>query len=419
MVRTTVRLAALLLLAGCASQGPVDAFGDTPAYHIVDLGPRSAFLKTWRFNPLQGTPFEEAWEKAHPQPSEDLPDSFERSLAYAIAKQSGQFPLWGEGSAVDMDEDGRATGTVTSTVLEDGVAVTSEAPAMYANGTTYAMQVPPSARPMGMNDKLQVVGSYRAADGSTQAFRWNGHGDTFMPLPADGASGRVATAINDDGVIVGHVSPFAGRKAFRRMGDSYELLPATTPVAYAQDINDDGVIVGREYTLANPKALRWVDGQLDHLPKTTDNQGLPVPSAANAVADDGTVVGWRRYQGVDVPAIWPATGGWFLIAGGNGFRGEALDVNSSGEAVGSARVAGGNSGPFAFHFPDFKDLNDHIPQGSDWHLTEAVAINEKGWIVGNGELLWRERVFLLVPWGDLVTPADLATVVISLDHVVP
>ena len=46
---------------------------------------------------------------------------------------------------------------------------------------------------------------------------------------------------------------------------------------------------------------------------------------------------------------------------------------------------------------DTKDLNDLIPSGSGWVLTEAEGINEAGRIVGVGWLNGQQRGFLLTP----------------------
>lgn len=43
------------------------------------------------------------------------------------------------------------------------------------------------------------------------------------------------------------------------------------------------------------------------------------------------------------------------------------------------------------------DLNDLIPPGAGWVLTDAIDINNDGQIVGNGYLDGAVRAFLLMP----------------------
>jgi len=71
----------------------------------------------------------------------------------------------------------------------------------------------------------------------------------------------------------------------------------------------------------------------------------------------------------------------------------------SGTWVGATQS---NSGFILYHAflwsgGSMKDLNDLIPAGSGWVLTEATGINDSGQIVGNGTLGGVERAFLLNP----------------------
>lgn len=43
------------------------------------------------------------------------------------------------------------------------------------------------------------------------------------------------------------------------------------------------------------------------------------------------------------------------------------------------------------------DLNALLPPGTGWTLEDARAINNKGWIVGNGTLNGKPHAFLLTP----------------------
>ena len=43
------------------------------------------------------------------------------------------------------------------------------------------------------------------------------------------------------------------------------------------------------------------------------------------------------------------------------------------------------------------DLNMFLPSGSGWQLTNATAINDNGWITGQGTLNGQQQAFLLKP----------------------
>lgn len=88
---------------------------------------------------------------------------------------------------------------------------------------------------------------------------------------------------------------------------------------------------------------------------------------------------------------------------------EAFDINDMDQIVGTSRVEGnlGRNHAFLYENDQMKDLNDLInckvdineePIGDpDWILYEARAINDQGYIVGNGLLNGVNKAFLLIP----------------------
>jgi probable HAF family extracellular repeat protein len=79
---------------------------------------------------------------------------------------------------------------------------------------------------------------------------------------------------------------------------------------------------------------------------------------------------------------------------------EALSISASGVVVGDYETPGDDVvGLKAFVFVDgqMKDLNELILPGSGWHLNVASGINDRGQIVGSGELQGQQHAFLLNP----------------------
>jgi len=86
-----------------------------------------------------------------------------------------------------------------------------------------------------------------------------------------------------------------------------------------------------------------------------------------------------------------------------GLRSSAADINDQDQVVGSSWLVSVNTSLYdpaqyhAFLWEDglINDLNDMIPDDSDWILTSATAINENGDIVGTGLLNGEPHGYLL------------------------
>jgi probable HAF family extracellular repeat protein len=76
-------------------------------------------------------------------------------------------------------------------------------------------------------------------------------------------------------------------------------------------------------------------------------------------------------------------------------------INNMGQAVGTSFDSAGDTHPFIWQDGVMTDLNTLIPAGSPWLLLEALSINDRGQIVGFGQL---------IPSGDvhafLATPCE-------------
>jgi uncharacterized membrane protein len=151
----------------------------------------------------------------------------------------------------------------------------------------------------GMNQHSLAVGCSETSDESMLAFTWTPEtGMRPLPLPPD-ANGSCAYGVNDAGVVVGMVLPFAGEsRAVLWDGDTIvELGPGV-----AIGINARNQVVGHRGA-----GQSWIwDAEL----------GLhELPGPPNAVAywvnDSGRIVGAVPLDdGVsDVPLVWDVSGG--------------------------------------------------------------------------------------------------------------
>ncbi len=399
--RLAVLIAFLLTVVGCASSGPQDAFGNTPTYHVIDLGPRSPLLRTWTPRPFEGTPFEKIHGKNDPLVVEGLPDSFFDALELLVGSSFGGPLPPASGIARDIDEQGRVAGHALQALSP---LTTRNVPALYSKNQVFHLDAPSSGVAMGMNNNLQLVGAYNDTDGLNQAFVWHGRFGQFESLPQVPNQSRVATAIADDGTIVGFSSTPNGFKPFKMVDGELQELATTFNRTFANDVNDDGLIVGRERQAGKNTAVKWEDGAISPLNGTTDGDGKLVDSVANAVNDKGLIAGRLGTRAV----VWTPYGVVLDVAGGS-FPAEARDVNTLGQVVGTVTTWR----DYAFIYPSAgsEALELLIDQSLPWVFHQAVAINDKGWITGNGDLAGESRVFLLVPWGELYSPGGTGPIV--------
>ena len=95
------------------------------------------------------------------------------------------------------------------------------------------------------------------------------------------------------------------------------------------------------------------------------------------------------------------------------YNSDALGVNANGQAVGLAyNYADIFSSAFLYTNGTLTDLNTLIDPSSGWNLEAASAINDNGWIVGDGvNLSGQEDAFLLTPTPE---PSTLVLLVVGI-----
>lgn len=76
------------------------------------------------------------------------------------------------------------------------------------------------------------------------------------------------------------------------------------------------------------------------------------------------------------------------------------DINNFGKVVGTGDINYPDitvSHAFLWENGELKDLNTLLPSGSGWTLEKANAINDFGWIVGQGYIQNQAHAFLMKP----------------------
>jgi uncharacterized membrane protein len=137
-----------------------------------------------------------------------------------------------------------------------------------------------------------------------------------------------AYGINSSGQVVGAADPHMF--LWTRSGGMQDFLGAP---GIATAIGDDGTIVGST-SLGDPngafRAFRWTaSGGMQTLGT------LGINSRATAISRDGTIVGWFEQQGgFDEPFIWTVSGGMKQL--GSVLNADAYGINLSGQVVGAS-----------------------------------------------------------------------------------
>ena len=121
-------------------------------------------------------------------------------------------------------------------------------------------------------------------------------------------------------------------------------------------------------------------------------------SGAGGINDSGQVVGYADIDSNSSHAFLDSSGIMTDLGTLGGPDSAANGINASGQVVGYANISSNSSHAFFYTTgTGLLDLNSLISPSSGWTLTTATAINDNGWIVGNGFYNGTSRMFLLTP----------------------
>ena len=197
-----------------------------------------------------------------------------------------------------------------------------------------------------------------------------------------------ATGINSSGQIVG----YSTQGAFTISNGTRTTLPglsSANPISSAAGINDNNQIVGASDNASGwSQAVMWSNGTV------TDLGTLGGPqSAAYAINNNGQVTGWAQTSS-DATDLFLWSNGTMTDLGTFGQDPVGEAINDHGVIVGQS-----DNGAWIWSGGVFQNLNNLIPPGSGFTLTDAPAINDNGQIVATGtsNTSGQTHAFLLTP----------------------
>ena len=224
-----------------------------------------------------------------------------------------------------------------------------------------------------INNKGEVVGLFgEGLDGPDHAFLYtNGRA---IDLSTFGGRESVAFSINNSSQVVGSASTVDGpSRAFLYEGGVLQDL-GTGPGSDASSINDRGQVVGSLFVASNGPTHAFLK-----------DKGL--------IQDLGTLYGSSS---------------------------RATSINNDGQVVGNSDFPNGssltcpygNSHAFIYSNGVMNDLNSLVPNNSNWEITFANGINDRGQIVADGLRDCTSHALLLTPTASVPEPCSNSDILI-------
>jgi probable HAF family extracellular repeat protein len=278
---------------------------------------------------------------------------------------------------------------------------------LWANGTSTDLSDRGIEFTRSINDGGTVLGGAHVEGASRSHLLYQTDSGTVTPI--DPFDGGAVLDINDAGDLLGFID---GTAAIAVQG-TVETVPIPQGFTQLQPvaINESGHVAARAAVNpigdTNQRAALFEDGIVTVLE--------PAPGALSSSADDLNDLG----QLVGSPGI---RGSWVIHQNGRAFlhdsgTGRTTDlgtlpgyqnsvataINNVGQVVGYAWLPE-NEGEsirraylYDYRIGVMTDLNQRIPPGSGWFLTDAFDINDAGQIVGRGLVGGEMHAFLLTP----------------------
>jgi probable HAF family extracellular repeat protein len=337
------------------------------------------------------------------------------------------------------------------TPMADGtnVYVGTAVPLRYRFTDLGALPGSVSVEAFNINSRGQIVGRCNMAAGRQHAFLYSdGKMTDLEPLCGGGQSG--AFAVNSAGQVVGYLQRRETQAFLYRDGKVTDLGTLGGQASIAYGINDAGKVVGAAANHDdNPLAFLFSEGKMIRLPGIgSDSYAHRINSAGlvagklttadgdvrgfvynittgrredvgtlggresclHAINDAGQAAGYALTRDGFTHAILYSGGvvtDLHALGGGYTTFSCAYGINNAGSVVGQAQSADGAIHAFLWAKGKMIDLNSQIAPDPGWVLTHAVAINDRGQIVGRATAPDRmERAWLLTPSGGATERPD-------------
>jgi uncharacterized membrane protein len=298
--------------------------------------------------------------------------------------------------------------------------------------TTYQYNSPAAINILG-----QIVGEASSSASVSHGLLWNQGTATYLGHSPGGQDWTRAEDINDQGLIVGYSlgDPNNQRRAItwqNGVWTDYGVIdvgfdPNGTPdsVRYGSEaisVNNAGQILGvtRRYAASQTMSKAWKlsDGQVTVLPAFDGDQDASIfPIALNEHGD--VLAGYFSSLSGYLLTVWDGSGIHMLQQLPSADNSAVADLNDLGSVVGTSVTFGAPNTSPTYQATIWNragipnDLNALLDEsGNGWLLERANAINNQGWIVGQGvNAQGKPRGFLLIP---IPEPSSAAIVCFGL-----
>jgi probable HAF family extracellular repeat protein len=272
----------------------------------------------------------------------------------------------------------------------------------------------------GVNDAGLAVGSAQSgSDIETLLIAADGTQTLLNPFNTPSPANSAASAVNASGVLTGYYylqqqGPVHAFVYDTNSGIATDLGTLGGDYSVGNAINSKGAVAGYSINAAGQghAALFYGGNAIDlgTVPGSWYSRAL-------GINDLGQVTGYSMFLDGTQHTFFYDGASMIDIGAAGGTVSQGNAINNAGQIVGSIySPPPGNSYPYLYSGGSFVDLNTLIqssPLASHVTLSDAVAINNKGWILAYGEntQLNQAHAFLLTPQPVLPTaPGGLLAV---------
>lgn len=304
-----------------------------------------------------------------------------------------------------------------------------------------------------INNLNHVVGTSYAT-GTSRGFMWREDWG-MLQVHMNGTQSTVANDINDNDAIAGYMDDNGHERGFTTHYGAWWFNEGVGGVSggHTHGINNLNQSVGGTGWAQDVRATGWLLGSPGF---ALPSYGAQEPSMAFRINDSGESVGWARLNGT-TRATWFRNNNsifdFHSMLPGNTTTSLAKDINNLGSVVG--HFQDGNSHSYGFVFSlelgmqvmDYEtvglnlnainnngmavgrsngsraliwtqdggliDMNSLIDPNSGWVLSNAIDINDNGWITGHGTFNGQFTTFVARP-DSVPEPASLSLLAMGI-----